>query len=123
MQHAQMLVEAGVDAFSVSSGPFETHHKQFPGMYQQSGALVPLAAAIKKAAKAQVFAVGKIDAALGDRVLQDGSADFIEMCRALMADPDLPNKAREGDWKISVLASSAATVSRVALKVLAQIVP
>ena len=95
-EYAPMLVEAGVDAFSVSSGPFETHHKQFPSMFQQSGALVPLAEAIKKVAKVPVFAVGKIDAVLAERALQEGKADFIEMCRPLMADPDLPNKAREG---------------------------
>ena len=94
--YAQLLVEAGVDGFSISSGPFETHHKQFPGMYQPSGALVPLAAAIKKVVKVPIIAVGKIDAVLGERILEEGQADFIEMCRALMADPDLPNKAREG---------------------------
>jgi 2,4-dienoyl-CoA reductase-like NADH-dependent reductase (Old Yellow Enzyme family)/thioredoxin reductase len=94
--YAPMLVEAGVDGFSVSSGPFETHHKQFPSMFQDSGALVPLAEAIKKVVKVPIIAVGKIDAALGERVLQEGKADFIEMCRPLMADPDLPNKAHEG---------------------------
>jgi 2,4-dienoyl-CoA reductase-like NADH-dependent reductase (Old Yellow Enzyme family)/thioredoxin reductase len=94
--HAQMLVAAGADGFSVSSGPFETHHKQFPGMYQQSGALVPLAAAIKQVVKVPIIAVGKIDAVLGERILEEGKADFIELCRTLMADPDLPNKAREG---------------------------
>jgi 2,4-dienoyl-CoA reductase-like NADH-dependent reductase (Old Yellow Enzyme family)/thioredoxin reductase len=96
MEHAKMFEDAGVDGFSISSGPFETHHKQFPGMYQPSGALVPLARAIKKVVKAKIIAVGKIDAALGERILEEGSADFIEMCRALMADPDLPNKAKEG---------------------------
>jgi 2,4-dienoyl-CoA reductase-like NADH-dependent reductase (Old Yellow Enzyme family)/thioredoxin reductase len=94
--HAQLLEEAGVDGFSISSGPFETHHKQFPGMYQESGALVPLSAAIKKVVKVPVFAVGKIDAVLAEQILEEGKADFIEMCRPLMADPDLPNKAREG---------------------------
>ena len=94
--HAQMLVEAGVNGFSISSGPFETHHKQFPGMYQPAGALVPLAAAIKKVVNVPIIAVGKIDAVLGERILEEGEADFIEMCRPLMADPDLPNKAREG---------------------------
>ncbi len=95
-EFATMFVEAGVDGFSISSGPFETHHKQFPSMYQPSGALVPLAEAIKKVVKVPIIAVGKIDAVLGERVLQEGKADFIEMCRPLMADPDLPNKAREG---------------------------
>jgi 2,4-dienoyl-CoA reductase-like NADH-dependent reductase (Old Yellow Enzyme family)/thioredoxin reductase len=94
--HAQMLADAGVNGFSVSSGPFETHHKQFPGMFQPSGALVPLAAAIKRAAKVAVIAVGKIDALTGERVIQAGSADFIEMCRPLIADPELPNKVVEG---------------------------
>jgi 2,4-dienoyl-CoA reductase (NADPH2) len=94
--HAQMMVEAGVDGFSISSGPFETHHKQFPGMYQPAGALVPLAAAIKKVVDVPIIAVGKIDAVLGERILEEGEADFIEMCRPLMADPDLPNKAQEG---------------------------
>jgi 2,4-dienoyl-CoA reductase-like NADH-dependent reductase (Old Yellow Enzyme family)/thioredoxin reductase len=95
-EYAPMLVEAGIDGFSISSGPFETHHKQFPGMYQSSGALVPLAEAIKKTVKVPVIAVGKINAVLGERILQEGKADFIEMCRPLMADPDLPNKARDG---------------------------
>ena len=94
--HAQMMVDAGADGFSISSGPFETHHKQFPGMYQPSGALVPLASSIKKAVRVPVIAVGKIDTLLAERILEEGSADFIEMCRALMADPDLPNKAKEG---------------------------
>ena len=95
-QHAQMFVEAGVDALDISCGPFETHQWQFPNMYMPYGALVPLAAAIKKVVKVPVIAVGKLDAINGERILQEGSADFIEMGRALMADPDLPNKAKEG---------------------------
>ena len=79
--YAQLLVEAGVDGFSISSGPFETHHKQFPGMYQQSGALVPLAAAIKKVVNAP-FCGGKIDP-LGDAILQEGQATFTR-CAGLL---------------------------------------
>jgi 2,4-dienoyl-CoA reductase-like NADH-dependent reductase (Old Yellow Enzyme family)/thioredoxin reductase len=96
IQHAQMFVEAGVDALDISSGPSETHQWQFPTMYQPFGTLVPLAAAIKKAVKAPIIAVGKIDAIQGERILQEGLADFIEMGRALMADPEIPNKVREG---------------------------
>jgi len=94
--HAQLLVEAGVDGFSISSGPFETHHKQFPGMFQPAGSLVSLAAAIKQVVKVPIIAVGKLDVELGERILEEGKADFIELCRPLMADPDLPNKALEG---------------------------
>ncbi len=96
VRHAQLFAEAGVDAIDVSSGPPETSHWQFITMYQPYGALVPSAAAIKKAVRVPVIAVGKIDTLHGERILQEGSADFIQMARALMADPELPNKAREG---------------------------
>ena len=33
---------------------------------------------------------------LADQILREGSADFISMGRPLLADPDLPNKARQG---------------------------
>jgi NADPH-dependent 2,4-dienoyl-CoA reductase/sulfur reductase-like enzyme len=96
VRHAELFVGAGADAIDVSSGPPETSHWQFITMYQPYGALVPSAAAIKKAVKAPVIVVGKIDARHGERILREGSADFIQMARALMADPELPNKAREG---------------------------
>jgi 2-enoate reductase len=96
VQHAKAFVRAGVDCLDVSAGPFETHHWQFPSMYQPSGCLVPLAAAIKKATGKPVMTVAKIDAILGERIVKEGAADFIQMGRPLMADPDLPNKAKEG---------------------------
>jgi 2,4-dienoyl-CoA reductase-like NADH-dependent reductase (Old Yellow Enzyme family)/thioredoxin reductase len=96
LQHAPLAVEAGADALDISSGPFETHHEQFPTMHQPSAHLAPLSAAIKKVVKVPVFVAAKIDAVQGERILEEGAADFIQMGRALMADPDLPNKAKEG---------------------------
>ena len=96
VEHARMFVDAGADVLDVSSGPPEAAHWQYVTMYQPSGLLVPAAAAIKKATGATVIAVGKINAVLGERILEEGSADFIQMGRALMADPELANKAREG---------------------------
>ncbi len=96
VRHAQLFDEAGADALDVSSGPGETAHWQYITMYQPYGALVPSSEAIKKVVKASVIAVGKIDAFHGERILREGSADFIQMARALMADPELPNKAKEG---------------------------
>ena len=96
VQHAQIFESAGANALDISSGPFETHQWQFPTLYQPFGTLVNEAAAIKKAVKIPIIAVAKLDAVHGERVLQEGAADFIEMGRALMADPELPNKAREG---------------------------
>ncbi len=99
VEHARLFAEAGVDALDISAGPFESHHWQFVTMYQPSGALVPAAAAIKKAVKVPVMAVGKIDALMAERILQEGSADFVQFGRPLIVDPELPNKAREGRWE------------------------
>jgi 2,4-dienoyl-CoA reductase (NADPH2) len=43
-----------------------------------------------------ILVVGKLDPELGERVLREGKADFIAMTRRLQADPDLPNKVKEG---------------------------
>ena len=56
-------------------------------MYQLFGALVSLAESIKKATKVLMIAVGKLEGLHGERVLQEGSADFIQIGRALMAAP------------------------------------
>jgi 2,4-dienoyl-CoA reductase-like NADH-dependent reductase (Old Yellow Enzyme family)/thioredoxin reductase len=93
---AKLFVKAGVDALDISCGPFETHQWQFPNMYMPYGTLVPLAAAIKKVVNVPVLTVGKLDAFTAEKALRDGSADFALFGRALMADPDWPNKAKEG---------------------------
>lgn len=96
VQHARFFVEAGAECLDVSSGPLETHHWQFVTMYQPSGPLIPIAATIKKAAKVPVIVAGKIDPILAERALEEGSADFIHFGRPLIADPDLPEKVRQG---------------------------
>jgi 2,4-dienoyl-CoA reductase-like NADH-dependent reductase (Old Yellow Enzyme family)/thioredoxin reductase len=95
-EYAKMFVAAGVDALDISCGPFETHQWQFPNMYMPYGALVPLAAAIKKAVDVPVITVGKLDVFSAEKALREGAADFAMFGRPLMADPDLPNKAKVG---------------------------
>ena len=57
----------------------------------------PLAATIRSVVDVPVIATGRInDPAVAERALQDGQADLCIMNRALIADPDFPNKAREG---------------------------
>ena len=99
LQMAPLFVEAGADALDVSGGPSEVRYKGIPTMYQPYGNMVHLAAAIKKIVKVPIITTGKIYPLLGERILQEGAADFIQMARALIADPDLANKAREGRLK------------------------
>jgi 2,4-dienoyl-CoA reductase-like NADH-dependent reductase (Old Yellow Enzyme family)/thioredoxin reductase len=97
MVQAPLLVEAGADALSISAGIFQGYPWQNPTVMQTSGCLTHLAAAVKKVVNVPVITVGKIgDPVLAEEILREGKADFIAMGRALLADPELPNKARLG---------------------------
>jgi mycofactocin system FadH/OYE family oxidoreductase 2 len=86
-----------IDFISVTSGSIYTSHLTRPGLYQPPGFAIPLAAGIKAAVALPVVAQGSIvDPEMAAALLADGKADAVEMTRALIADPDLPHKWREG---------------------------
>jgi 2,4-dienoyl-CoA reductase (NADPH2) len=60
-----------------------------------AGISVPVAAAIKSVVSIPVIAVGKIEAELGEKILEQGLVDFIGINRPLIADPDYVNKVAE----------------------------
>jgi len=96
---AQKLEKAGVQAFNVTAG---WHESMVPmiTMDVPRGGYVYLAEGVKEALKgteARVIASNRInDPILAEQILREGKADMISMGRALVADPELPNKAREG---------------------------
>ena len=97
MQVARWYEEAGADAIDVSAGTIESAHITSAYMMFPPALLTPLAAGVKEAVSVPVFAVGRLaDPQLAEQVLAEGKADAITMGRALLADPELPNKAREG---------------------------
>ena len=61
------------------------------------GATVPLVEAVKRAGvKVPVWTACRIDAEWGEKYLREGKLDFVGMTRFLLADPEYPNKVREG---------------------------
>jgi len=60
------------------------------------GIIVPLAAAIKQQVKVPVACAGRLDPIIGEEILQQGKLDFVGMTRRLVADPELPNKVKDG---------------------------
>lgn len=71
--------------------------KDFDWSRGGKGASVPLVKAIKaKGVKIPVWTACRLDPVIGEEYLQKGSLDFVGMTRRLLADPELPNKAREG---------------------------
>ncbi len=97
---APILVDAGVDAFHISAGAMpQVSWRILPPTGTPLGINVPLAAEIKKVVNVPVMAVGRInDPRLAENILQRDEADLIAMGRALIADPELPNKAAEGRY-------------------------
>jgi 2,4-dienoyl-CoA reductase (NADPH2) len=95
---APALAEAGVDAFHVSGGVIDRYVTQMVNGGHYPNALnAAAAAAVKRVVDVPVIAVGRIHTpALAERLLAEGSADLIAMGRPLLADPELPNKARLG---------------------------
>ena len=58
---------------------------------------VAAAAAVKRVVDVPVIAVGRIHSpALAEKILAEGHADLVAMGRPLLADPELPEKARSG---------------------------
>ena len=93
---ARELEKAGVDMINVTGGWHETRVPQLT-MGLPRGGFAYLARGVKQSVSVPVMACNRInDPILADRILRDGEADLIGFARGLIADPDLPNKARSG---------------------------
>jgi len=93
---ASELEKAGVDLFNITGGWHETRIPQLT-MSVPHRAYVYLAQGIKSAVSTPVLASNRInDPYTGEEILRNGEADLVTMARALIADPYLPNKAKEG---------------------------
>jgi 2,4-dienoyl-CoA reductase-like NADH-dependent reductase (Old Yellow Enzyme family)/thioredoxin reductase len=95
-----MLVEAGLDAISVSAGTYnlDGYHILCPLPMDPLGTHYDRAAALKEVSSVPVAAVGRIkDPLVAEQILREDKVDLIAMGRALIADPELPNKAAAGN--------------------------
>lgn len=91
------LIAAGADIIHVSAAIRAAGPISSAPMATPQGHLVHLAAGIKQVATVPVIAVGRIvDIGMAEDILRSGKADLVAMGRALLADPELPNKAMEG---------------------------
>ena len=66
-----------------------------PPLYYETGYVAPFAAKVKAVVKAPVMVTGRINQPqIAEQILSEGRADFCGMTRALIADPEMPHKAR-----------------------------
>ncbi|MBW2108882.1 MAG: FAD-dependent oxidoreductase, partial [Deltaproteobacteria bacterium] len=95
---AVLVQQAGADAIVANGGNKATKHRTIPTHESPPGALVELASQIKASVSIPVVAIGKINSPeLAEDIIGRGQADLVAMARPLVADPDLPNKARTGN--------------------------
>lgn len=68
-----------------------------PSMYSPQGSLMYGAAAIKEVVDIPVIGGGRVvDPVQAEKILEENKADLVYMNRALICDPQMPTKAREG---------------------------
>lgn len=96
---APILVQAGVDAIQISAGTGNNFWVVVPPTGSPQAPNAYLAEQIKREVDVPIICVGRINHPwVAENLLQSGKADMVAMGRALVADPELPNKAARGDW-------------------------
>ena len=110
---AKNLVNIGIAAIELSSGMWEVlkrrkkdlgwnptflvESRTFIGTKNKPAYHLPYAKEIKKVTNIPLILVGGINSLnLADKILREGSADFISLCRPLIREPDLPKRWLEG---------------------------
>ena len=95
---AQHLESTGsVHYLSVSGAGSEHYPLWIADMSYRPGLFVPFTERIRSAVGLPLLVVTRIkDPAYAESILEAGAADLVGLNRALIADPDLPNKARGG---------------------------
>jgi 2,4-dienoyl-CoA reductase-like NADH-dependent reductase (Old Yellow Enzyme family)/thioredoxin reductase len=93
-------IENKIDLLHVSSGGRERKGGSlhtFPTYLSPRGTNIHLAAPLKKRVNVPIIVVGAItEPEMAEQIIAESKADFVAMCRGLIADPHLPNKARRG---------------------------
>ena len=97
---AQMLEKEGTNALHISACNVASGYLNQPPYYVEEGVFVHLAEAVKSVVNVPVITVGRIrNPVMAGQILQDGKADLVSMGRALIADPYMPRKAKEGRFE------------------------
>jgi 2,4-dienoyl-CoA reductase-like NADH-dependent reductase (Old Yellow Enzyme family)/thioredoxin reductase len=93
----KILIHAGIDVVQVSAGNDVTPEWISQPMFMAKACLVESAYQVKKALDIPVMAVGRInDPHIADQIIRQEKADLVCIGRGLLADPEMPLKAKSG---------------------------
>ena len=100
---ARRLVEDGIDCIEVSAGSRASVNGMIPSRKnvlkeEDEAYLAPLAARFKETVNVPIVTVGGLRSpAVVSKVLSDGLADYVALCRPLIREPGLINRWKGGD--------------------------
>jgi 2,4-dienoyl-CoA reductase-like NADH-dependent reductase (Old Yellow Enzyme family) len=90
---AGILQEEGIDYIHLSTGMMESWKYTFP---EKEAVILPEAEAVKKAVDIPVICPNLHDPDKVEQVLRKKRVDIVSLARPLLADPQWPNKVRDG---------------------------
>lgn len=95
---AKLFEEWGFDAINCSNGVYSSHIAgQVSTSFSPNAWTINNAVELKKVVSIPVLGVNRInDPMMADQLIDMGYCDLVGMARGSLADPHLPNKAREG---------------------------
>jgi NADPH-dependent 2,4-dienoyl-CoA reductase/sulfur reductase-like enzyme len=93
---AKVIEGAGIEAIHISGGNYGAVEWVIQPCSIERGCFVSMAGEIKKVVSVPVMVAGRINPEKALEALATGKADLVSMGRGLVADPDLPNKLKEG---------------------------
>lgn len=92
----KVLEEAGVDAFDIDAGCYETLDYIFPPSYLGESCMSYVCETARRAVSVPLINAGTHNPDTAVELIESGNCDFVNFGRALIADPYLPKKLLEG---------------------------
>jgi 2-enoate reductase len=94
---AKLFVAAGADGFLIGEGSYDAMYWQYPPMYQKEGLWLDDVKPFAREIHVPIMCPGRILMPdMANAAIADGTLTAAALGRALLADPQWPEKAREG---------------------------
>jgi 2,4-dienoyl-CoA reductase-like NADH-dependent reductase (Old Yellow Enzyme family) len=98
---ARLIESAGIDCIEITAGIWETHDrisKKGINKVEKEAYFYPYAEALRKAVSIPLILVGGMRSPnVIEKVLSDGVADMVSLCRPFIREPQLIRRWKEGD--------------------------
>lgn len=97
LEAAKILEAAGCDGFDVNAGSGDSSYWVYPPTYFEKGIYLPLSEQLKKVVNVPILVAGRMDDPdMAAVAFAEGKLDAVGLGRPLLADPDYPNKVKNG---------------------------